>query len=201
MRSTYVSAVALLTLAFLLSAFRVEAQGLLHRHGHGDCDNAQQTTVTLPAQQIRIQTARPQVIVNDVSGGGHHLRARGYFPTAGMMPMVNSPFVATFATGMTFHPATVGFGAPTGGSTALDAIHALERQHLEFVKHKAALKAEMEHTDKAIQRVQGSISASLQSSGSSDLSEVNANLQKLSNRLDAIEKLLIIHDNLLKEKK
>ena len=165
----------------------------LHQgHGQqGDCE-AKQTVVRLPAQEIRVETAAPRVVVG-AAAVGHH-RVRGYAPLAAgfvpFAPVAAGPFVATFvpAGGLTF-------GAPQVGSPALDAIHTLERQHLEFVKHKAALKAEMDHVEAAYKRVHAGLAAPV-----GDSSSLQKSLDDLTKRVSDIERLLVIHDNVLQEK-
>lgn len=196
----------MLTLPLLLTGTRVEADGplLSKLHHHGDC-KVESSVVRLPAQEIRVETSAPRIVVNE--GLRSSARVRGFFPAQPVVgvPMVAAPIVGHFMP-VQLHSG-VSFGHTTqvsAGSSALEAVHALERQHLEFSKHKAALNAEMEHVNKTMQRVQGHLSTSLQASASgssADLSTVIDKLGQLSDRMSAVEKLLIIHDHILKEKK
>src|SRR5688500_7182261 len=107
----------LLSLPILSAQGRLEADGLLkfHRHHHHDHGNASadtSTTVRLPAQNIRIETASPRVIVNELSHHRHH-RARGVLAA----PMMQAPFVATFL------PMTATGGSQNLVSSGLDAVH------------------------------------------------------------------------------
>ena len=177
---------------------RLEANdGILARiHRHGDCD-AKPSVVRLPAQEIRIETTKPRVIVNEFSAPP---RGRAFFPAAhGFMPFASGPFVATFVP-MTTTGGTP-FGSPTSHS-ALRSLHEMEIHAGEVAKMRAAHKAEMEHLDRVHQRVFSGMASSFQASGSaSDLAQLKKSVDDLANRVNNIEKLLIIHDNLLKEGK
>ncbi len=148
----------------------------------------------LPAQEIRVETAAPRVVVGDLAVH----RTRGYvaghhFATFGQTfaPVGNGPFVATFLPmhGMTFGTST------SAGSAALDAVHALDRQTLEFSKQKASLKAEMDHVEGAYKRIQSTLTASVADTSPS----LQKSLDDLTKRVSDIEKLLIIHDNILQK--
>ena len=94
MRLRFASALGML-LAIGIAPGALANDGILarlHRHGHGDCE-ANASVVHLPAQQIRIETSRPRVIVNEFSGTP---RGRGYFPGHAFAPLAGGPFVATF---------------------------------------------------------------------------------------------------------
>src|SRR5207245_889339 len=126
-------------------------------------------------------TAAPRVVVG---APAHRVRgyaplAAGFVPVGAFAPVAHGPFVATFlpAGGLTV-------GAPAG-SSALDAVHALERQHLEFAKHKAALRAEIDHVEAAYKRVHAGLTAP-----SGDSSSLQKSLDELTKRVSDIEKLL-----------
>lgn len=169
---------------------------LLH-HRHGDCD-VKQSVVRLPAQEIRIETSQPRVIVNQ--GAGYSRMRGGYFAgsNAAYMPVVQGPF---FATVLPMQGMTLNGAAPAPvGSPMLDAIHAMENQHLQFAKSAAGMQKEIELTNQAAQRVSERLAATVKgaNSGSADPTSVQSQLDTMSKRLDAIERLLIIHDNALK---
>ena len=179
-----------LSLPILCAQVRVEADGPLKRHHQGNCPAEQNSVIRLPAQTIRIETTKPRVVVNEISSPS---RLRGYFPGHTAMPFTSGPFVATILS-----PGALQSGTGTG-SSALDAVHALERQALEFSRHKAAMQAEMSHVDKAQQRIVGNLTSGAQPVVS-DAAQLKTAIENLSKRVSDIERLLIIHDNLLKEK-
>jgi len=190
----------ILSLPFASGGSRLAADGLLkrHHHHHGDDHAEQSTTVRLPAQNIRIETASPRVVVGQV--GGHHHRGRGFAYGPAFAPVGPSNFVATFLP-MTVNP---GVSQNLATSSALEAVHALERQHLEVTRHKAALAAEMNLLDRTAQRVSASITASGSASftgQATSADDVRKALEDLSKRVSDIERLLIVHDNILKSKK
>ena len=181
-----------LALPILCLQFRAESSdGILNRlHHHNDCGDAKQTVVQLPAQEIRVETTAPRVTVG-------HSRVRGFIPTApAFMPIVGGPFVATV---LPMNGLSVGGGGT--GSAMLDSIHAMEAQHLQFAKHQAGLQKEIEITNQAALRVSEKLAATLKTSvaGSIDTTQLDAQLKTISGRLDAIERLLVIHDNILKD--
>lgn len=181
---------------------RLEANdGILRRihHHHSHASDENTSVVRLPAQNIRIETTKPRVVVNEISAPH---RGRGFFsPNA----VVAAPIVGTFlAPGtLTFGAGNFAFGQPSGGSSSLDLTHALERQLLEISKAKASRLAEMNLEDQALQRLQGQVSKLTVGPAevkTSDAAQLKKAVEDLSQRISAIEKLLIIHDNILKEK-
>jgi hypothetical protein len=183
-----------LALPVLFVPARVESNdGILRRvHQHCDSGSCPATVVQLPAQQIRIETAAPRVVV----GSSRHLR--GFMPAGPMfMPVTSGPFVATIF-------GVNGTGTTGTGSPMLDSIHAMEAQHMQFAKQQASLQKEIELTNQAAQRVSERLAATLKSSPSCPTptptpADVDARLKGINDRLDAIERLLIIHDNILKD--
>src|ERR1700686_5391160 len=154
MRRNHLWALGLvLALPILCLDVRTEAEGIILKriHQHGDCP-ADKQVIRIPAQEIQIITAQPRVVV-----GSSSMRMRGYFPAGqAFAPVGQGPFVATFVpmTGTTF-----GCSQPAAGSSALNAVHALARQHLEFDRQKASRQGEMDHVDKAFKRVQSGLPA------------------------------------------
>lgn len=187
-----------LAIPVVLLHSRVQADGpianLLHLH-HGDCD-AKQSVVRLPAQEIRIETTQPRVIVNQ--GTGYSRMRGGYLAqnNAAFMPMVQGPFVATVLpmTSMTC-------GNSGSGSAALDAIQAMQIHHLNFAKQQAALQKEVEITNQLAREAADRLAATLKASSppSADSASVANQLQCITNRLDSIEKLLKYHDNAIQK--
>lgn len=194
----FLTAALLLGLPFAAAGTRLEADGLLKRHHHhGDGHAELSTTVRLPAQNIRIETASPRVVVSQ-GGGHHHHRARGFaYAPAFVGP---SNFVATIL------PMTINTGGAQNlaGSNALEAIQALERQQFEVTRQKAALAAEMQLLDRTAQRISSNITASGSASftgQATSTDDVRKALEDLSKRISDVERLLIVHDNILKGKK
>jgi hypothetical protein len=167
--------------------------------GSKDCAS-QDTTVRLPAQEIRIETTRPRVIVNEGPALG---RSRSFAVGVPMgygapfMPMMSGqPFVASI-----YVPATSGFGSgPTASSSTLRALHELENQTLEVARQKAILKAETDHINMVHKRITSALSATLQSSdgGTADTTQLQKSIDDLSKRISDVERLLLIHDNAIK---
>src|SRR5262249_16845640 len=162
-------------------------------HGSGDCP-VERDVVKIPGREIRIETASPRVIVSDVA---RHGRMRGFFPP--LVPMgYGGPYVATFL------PFNMGVQpTPTHGSDtgALDAIHALERHASAIAQERAARQAGIDAADQALERVRGSLNRMAQAGNgvrAADADLLNQ-LKQLNARMDKIENLLVIHDNLLKD--
>ena len=167
-------------------------------HQHGNCPKDQQETIRIPGREIRIITAKPQVIVSDASP-----RLRGFFPANGnAMTFGQGPFIATLMPMNLQGGATFGTcGAqPSAASAALRALHEMEIHAGEIAAMRAAQKAQMDHLDAVQKRVQASMSASFGAGSSSDSADLQKTLQSLDKRISDIERLLIVHDNLLKEK-
>lgn len=176
----------------LIAGSRGEASGgLFSRHCHHDHCDAQQSTVRLPAQQIRIETAAPRVVVQETR---HHRHNFGVGVGVPFVPVVGQPIVATFFTPQVQAPVS-------SGSPALKAAHDLEMQALEVARLRAAHQAEVAAINDVHGRIMQSMSRTVQGSQTTttDLSKLTAEIEKLTNRVSDIEKLLIIHDNLLKE--
>ena len=86
----------------------------------------------------------------------------------------------------------------TPSDEALDLIGAIamDRQAMELAKHRAALKAEMDHVEGAYKRVHASMTAPAIGDGAG----IQKSLDELTKRVSDIEKLLLIHDSILKDK-
>jgi hypothetical protein len=190
----------LLALPVLLVGSRADADGILKRiHHHAqDKSPAEQTVVRLPAQEIRVETTKPRVVVTQ----GSSVRLRGV-PAQGFTA---TPFVATIV-----NPGALQFGGVSsfsfgGGSSSMDIAHAIERQAAEISAARAHRQAIQNAEDAALQRLQGHISklstgAAESKTPASDVAQLKKAIEDMSNRLTAIEKLLIIHDDILKKEK
>lgn len=192
-----------LVVPMLYSGPRAEAgDGLFSGLHHGSCDD-QKTTVRLPAQQIQIVTTRPQVVVNSAVAGP---RYRTYLPAAqGFMPMFNMPMVATV---LPLGGVPAGNASISAGNGALDAIHALDRQHMEFAAQKAVFDAQRDIVNKAYQRFHASLTAPAATPAATpapttgvDPAQLQKALDNLASRIDRIETLLLLHDKMLQDAK
>lgn len=195
----------LLMLPALIAGRLGANDGILRRiHRHGDCP-ANQSVVRLPAQEIRIETTRPRVIVNEGVPG----RTRGNFGGGhGFAPFAQGPVFATFlpVTPQLTGGGGFGFsgsGAPSSAHNAIRAMHELELQAGEVNRMRAAHKADMDHLDRIQQRVQAGLAATFPTpngngaTSGSDVAQIKASIDALTKRVSDIEKLLIIHDNIL----
>ncbi len=195
----------LLSLPILVLGLRSEANdGILKRLLHHGDSAANATVVKIPAQEIRIETTKPNVIVNNVTGSGNR---GGSVPGSGRVTTRGAarggpndgrdgPFIATILTGH----GSFGSPAPSAGNQAMRAILEMELQAAEVAKHRAAHKAEMEELDRMHQRVRGGLTGG-GAAPSADVTELKASIDSLNKRLSDIERLLIIHDNILKDLK
>ena len=107
--------------------------------------------------------------------------------------MQSGPIVATFLNA----PET---RTVSSGSASLRAAHDLEMQALEVARLRAAHEAEVATINQVHQRVMGSLKSPAPVA-QSDLANLTAEIQKLTQRINDIERLLLIHDNILKEAK
>jgi hypothetical protein len=129
--------------------------------------------------------------------GKHHGRASGY--TAGApiyMPMsapqaAMPPLALSLANQVEHNP--------------LATAHECELLQLRQERCRAALQAEMEYTKKVLERMgrpgvdsgrDAGVSAEIQQK----LNSITASLAQIEGRLTAVEKLLLIHDNYLRDK-
>jgi hypothetical protein len=170
---------------------------------HGDC--AQQDVVRLPAQEIRVETTRPRVIVHETAV---RERVHGGRAVAPVVPfMAAPPVVATFYTPVVPIPETrfqetrIQETRISEGSAAFRAAQDLELQAMEAAKLRAAQRAELFHTDRLYQRLASSLCGPGQEGGGSaaDLANLKAAIDQLARRLENVERLVITHDNALKD--
>lgn len=197
MRCKYTLALGVVfALPIVLLGTRADADGLLKRHHHQqDNGAADQTVVRLPAQEIRVETTRPRVTVHQSVAPA---RFRGYYPAG--QPFMAAPFVATIVA-----PGALQFGgATTAGSSTMDLAHALERQAADIAAARAHRQAIQAAEEAALQRAQAQIAklsagAADVKTTTTDSAQLKKAIEDLSGRLSAIEKLLIIHDDMLKK--
>lgn len=182
----------ILTLPLLSIHTGLRADGPFKRHHHGDCPTDQSSTVRLPAQTIRIETTKPRVVVSE---GPASSRVRGFLPAS---QTYQGPFIATILS-----PGAFNSNASTsGGSSSLDLTHALERHAMEIAKARAMRAAEMNAENEAMERIQRNVASFTKGAAenrTSESAQVRKAIEELSQRITAIEKLLIIHDDRLKQ--
>jgi hypothetical protein len=140
--------------------------------------------IQLPAQQVVVETAQPHVIVQETKLAKHAKAVR---------VDAAAPFVATFFTPVLPQPST----APTSADSAsLSLAHQMEASLLQLEKVRAANAAEIEAT----QRVFDRISRSLQTGAGPGATAATASqLQELNTRLDRLERLVLLHSDVLKQ--
>ncbi len=192
-----------LALPVLVLGTRLEADGILKRHHHADSSAAEQSVVRLPAQEIRIETTKPRVIVNQ----GSSARLRGFLPPG--QAFVAAPMVGTIVAPGALHfggTSAFTFGSTSSASNStMDLAHAIERHAAEISASRAHRLAIQSAEDAALQRLSGHISrlttgpAADTKASTSDTAQLKKAVEDLSNRISAIEKLLIIHDDILKK--
>jgi hypothetical protein len=132
---------------------------------------------------------------------------RGYFPhhhgfVGAPQGFVAAPMVATILAPGSFQ---FGSSAPPPSSATMDLAHALERQTAEISAARAHRLAIQAAEDAALLRVRQQVAnmsvgpADVKAS-TSDAAQLAKAIEDLSNRVTAMEKLLIIHDDLIRKK-
>lgn len=102
---------------------------------------------------------------------------------------------------------TIGLAsAPVVEHNPLATAHAAEVAMVQHERAKAALKAEIEASNRVLQRMAASSDCNNGKNGTTDLTGINTKLDELAarmsgmeTRLTAVEKLLLTHDNFLKD--
>jgi hypothetical protein len=164
-------------------------------HWHADCP-ADQTVVRVPAQEIRVETTRPRVVVNEVAAGPR-LRHGAVMAGYPMPLMYAQPYVATI-----YAPMALALPAPPNNGGALRAVHDLEAQALEVAKQRAAYQAEMATLNQVHKRIMANLGASSLAADPvpADTNQLKTAIDNLTKRVSDVERLLIIHDNAIKDK-
>lgn len=175
----------------LLSSLTPSARGgNLFGCSSGGCE----TTVNIPPQRVVLETSAPRVSVQDTCR-----------PARGPLP----PVVGMVYMPMAFPVGGFGIGLPGGPDvtreedTSLRTAFEAQAHMLRYDKARASLDAEIAHKRSILSRMSVPM-ATAETSGSSDLnskiSALTEKIDKLNERLTNLEKLVIIHDNYLKEK-
>lgn len=157
--------------------------------------------VTLPAQQVEIRTSRPQVTIREVSPA-REVAARTFkhhgvsaVPIGTIYLPVALPHLAAF-------PA-VG-AAPCIEANPLSEAHAAETAQLHSDHARAKLQATIDAHNRVMSRIAAGSRVSSSGGDQSDiqkrLEELKGQLTELNTRVTSVEKLLIIHDNIIQEK-
>jgi hypothetical protein len=168
-----------------------QAGEFFRRLKHKDCNTE---VVNLPAQHVVVETTRPRVIVQDtvrtdrlIAGAAPYVAT---IYTAAALPLVGMP-MTTGASGLDYRR--------TGASAALDSLHELEHQAVEIAKMQAAHQLELQASQRVYDRV-AALSASFAATPKASDADIRTELQKLTQRVDNLEKLVTIHNEAMKAK-
>jgi hypothetical protein len=218
-------------LVLLLGLVLPARAGDLLRRCFPDCGSPCNTEVIkLPAQQITVETARPQVVVNEtrvVHAKPRRVAAAPAPVMAAPLAFAPSPMVATIFTPMAM-PLTAAAPVPHLAAplacpkerTTLDALHDMERHSLEVQKLHAAHTVEMAHAKDAFKRMSLSLQSALgsgtvQANGDDDVrtelrkevARLNGLITGISDKTTRIEGVIkelqqfaLVHDEVIKNK-
>ena len=159
------------------------------------------TRVVIPGRQVEIVNAQPQVVVRDTPTRevSRHLKFH------------HAPGVTALPIGTVYMPmALPALAAPPCPSAEANPLESFHRAELaQFQAHVTAEKAraELNATLAAQQRVTARLGTPLTSGGGCDsptiekrLTELANQMKEMNDRVTAIEKLLLTHDNIIKDK-
>ena len=196
MRSATTGRVAALCLALLPATARA---GDLHWPKLcPDKKSCETDRVTLPAQLVEIRTSRPQVTIREVAPA-REVAARSMRHHAVAATPVGMIYMPVALPQLAAFPA-VG-AAPCHDSNPLTEAHAAETAQLHSEHAKAKLQATIDAHNRVMARITGSKpSGGDQSEIQKRLDELKTQLTELNTRVTSVEKLLIIHDNIIQEK-
>ena len=171
-----------------LSHSPVFAWGILKRH-HDDCADTQ--TIRLPAQRVDIETTAPRITFSETTRVGRGLApvvGTVYMPLAMPLAGVGSGREADLAREEDYDP--------------LRTAHLAERALLRHEQAKAALRSEVEAKQRVLERLGTSTAASFGAAPADidkRLTQLSDQINKLTDRVTALEKLTLTHDSYLKE--
>lgn len=200
--------VAVICLA-MLSAAAVPARAgeFLHKLFHCTKDCGETQRVTLPAQQVEVVTEQPRVIVRETAARSvHRTAAVGVVPLATVYMPMTVPLPMMFPMVGAHSSAALREVTESVERNPLEVAHRAEVMALRSEQAKSELQATLEAHQRVLQRMAGGPS---RVSGGSDCSASNveqrlnlltSELQQLNNRVASVERLLSIHDNVLKSK-
>jgi hypothetical protein len=158
-------------------------------------------TVTLPAQRVVVETTAPRVAIEETVR-----------PSRGVI----APFAGNFFVPMAFPVQTFGVvaaGQSDGDTTQQDhmlkGIHAAEVAGSRHAKALAAARSDVEYAkrvlDRSVTPSDVNRSTTTTRDAASDqldqsIKALNDKVDKLADRVNAVEKLILIHDNYLRDK-
>ncbi len=190
---------AALGLALLCGLTPAALAGELFKKGYGDC---RETAVQLPAQRVVVQTAAPRVTVQEAK------LTRGVaVPAIGTIYMpLAMPTGGVGVAGATHRDVE----APPAPINPLRSIHAAELARLEYQRACALAKAELEAAQRAFDRTAlcaeelkppttTTTTATPTSDAAKRIQDLATRVDKLVERISAVEQLKLIHDNYLRQ--
>jgi hypothetical protein len=191
---------AALGLALLCGLTSAAFGGELFKKGHGDC---RETAVQLPAQRVVVQTAAPRVTVQEAK------LTRGVaVPAIGTIYMpLAMPTGGVGVAGATHRDVET----PPPPVNPLRSIHAAELARLEYQRACALAKAELEAAQRAFDRTAlcaeelkpptttTTTTTTTTSDAAKRIQDLATRVDKLMERISAVEQLKLIHDNYLRE--
>jgi hypothetical protein len=165
---------------------------LFKRHCHSDCNSQ---AIQLPAQRVLVETAPPRVTVRETTR-----------PSRSTLPVVGTIFMP-MAMPLAMPLAQCGGGRDMESFREEDAnpLRSAQMAELYALRHeqaRAAFRAEVEAKQRILQRMtagrQTDSSSGDTSALETRLKEIDGRIQQLADRIGAVEKLLVIHDNYLR---
>jgi hypothetical protein len=205
MSSSALSRLAVTCLVVLpAAAIPARAGEFLHNLFHGSkgcCAETQR--ITLPAQQVEVVAEQPRVVVREMGVRSiHRTAAVGAVPVGTVyMPMAfQVPAVSMMGA---FNSAPV--HEVTESANPLEVAHRAEVMALRSEQARAELQATVAAHQRVLQRIAAGPAPSpngsdISSSVEQRLNQLSSDLTQLTNRVSSVERLLIIHDNVLKTK-
>jgi hypothetical protein len=151
-----------------------------------DCCDTQ--TVKLPAQQVEVERAAPRITVTDTTRV-----SRAAYPAIGTIYMPMAVPLAGFATGRDFE------STRDEEYDALRTAHMAERAKLRHDQARSALNAEVEAKKRVLERLGTPDSTPAPSDLNDRINKISDKIDKLTDRVSSLEKLVLIHDNYLRE--
>lgn len=198
-------AAALGLLLSLALGTHARASNFFHRLCHPKkC--AETERVVLPQQQVEVVRERPSVVVREVVPAARHKRST----EVGIVPIqtVYMPLAMPMVPAMPAFPAARDICDTRDLEfNPLEAVHRAELAAFRSDQAKRELEVTVEAQQRALQRftapTRSTTPEPIGSRGAGDaameqrLNQLSDEIQKLNNRVTAVEKLLIYHDNLI----
>jgi hypothetical protein len=185
------SAILAFALACGLTQTAQAGDWLFHKCQQSDCCD---TTVKLPAQKVVVETAAPRVTVQETTRS-----VRGVTPVIGTVYMPMAMPMMGLGTGQ--KDADV-----QPDDNPLRGVHAAELAQLRHARALAIAKADLEAAQRVLDRMNTSDCPKPPpepikppTDMSQRIKAVGDKIDKIADRLNAIEKLSLIHDNYLRD--